>query len=97
MGIEIEIEPNPFAAGLGEHATVHYRVPFEAEGELHVYGGDGRHIRELQARGALVSGQVTWDGRSDHGQLQPVGIYVLQVKLYQPAERAQLATIVVAR
>ena len=92
-----EINVFILAAGLGERARVHYQVPFEAVGEIHLYRGDGRHVRTLLERSHVVSGEVEWDGRSASGDLLPVGIYVLQFRLHEPHELVHLSTVVVAR
>lgn len=95
--IRIAVAPNPFAPGLGEAASIEYTVPFSAEGELRLYGGDGRHLRTLIPRAPLVSGSYLWDGRDESGQLLPVGIYLLHMRLLRPFEFTKLATVVIAR
>jgi hypothetical protein len=95
--VGLDVSPNPFAAGLGERATIAYTVPFGAEAELRLYGGDGRHLHTLIQREPVVSGEITWDGRDDSGRLLPVGIYLLQFKLHEPHEASRLTTVVIAR
>jgi hypothetical protein len=96
-GIEVEVSPNPFAAGQGEAARFRYLVPFAAEGEMTLYRGDGRQVCKLFGRRRLVSGEVSWDGMGDEGGFVPVGIYIVQFKLYEPQELVHLSTVVVAR
>lgn len=95
--IQIAVSPNPFAPGLGEEASIDYTVPFSAEGELRLYGGDGRHLRTLIPQAPLVSGRYLWDGRDHSGQLLPVGIYLLHMRLIRPFEFTKLSTVVIAR
>lgn len=95
--IQIDATPNPFAPGLGERVIIEYTVPFNAEGELRLYGGDGRHLRTLIPHSPLVSGHYSWDGRDRAGHLLPIGIYLLQIRLLQPVEFTKLSTVVIAR
>jgi hypothetical protein len=95
--LQIDVAPNPFAAGQGERARFQYRVPFAAEGELRLYRGDGRPVRTLFERRSVVSGVVEWDGTSDERTLLPVGIYIVQFRLYEPRELVHLSTVVLAR
>jgi hypothetical protein len=95
--IFINVSPNPFAPGLGEHVIISYTVPFNAFGELMLYGGDGHHLRTLIQNAPLVSGHYTWDGRDQSGRLLPVGIYLLQMRLTKPMGFTKLSTVVIAR
>ena len=95
--IELDIAPNPFAAGYGERATIAYRVPFGAEGQLQLYGGDGRRLRTLFDTRPFVSGEVTWDGRDQSGQLLPVGVYLVCMRLFSPRELVRLAPVAIGR
>lgn len=96
-GIEVDVSPNPFAAGLGETVQFKYHVPFGAEGELRLYRGDGRPVRTLFERRPVVSGEISWDGSGDTGGLVPVGIYIVKLRLYKPHELVHLSTVAVAR
>lgn len=95
--IQVDVQPNPFAAGEGEHTCFNYRVPFGAQAEMRVFSGDGRLVRTLFEKKPVVSGQTTWDGLSDRDVPVPVGIYVLQLRLFEPQEQVFLGTVVVAR
>lgn len=96
-GIQVDVQPNPFAAGDGERASFQYRVPFGAQAELRLFSGDGRLVRTLFERKSVVSGQTHWDGQGDNGVPVSVGIYVLQFRLFEPQDQVYLGTVVVAR
>jgi len=96
-GIQVDVDPNPFAASQGELANFNYCVPFGAQAELRLFAGDGRLVRTLFERRAVVSGQAHWDGHADNGVPVPVGIYILQFRLFEPREQVYLSTVVVAR
>jgi hypothetical protein len=95
--IGITVAPNPFAPGQGEQALISFVTPFAATGELKLYSGDGRYLRTLLPQAPMVSGEVYWDGRGGNGKLLPIGMYLLQLKVTNPAELSRLAVIVIAR
>jgi hypothetical protein len=95
--IDVDVQPNPFAAGQGEQANFQYRVPFGAVADLRLFRGDGRPVRTLFDRRPVVSGQVSWNGQADDGALVPVGIYIVQFRLFEPQEQVYLSTVAVAR
>jgi hypothetical protein len=96
-GIRVDVQPNPFAARQGEQANVKYTVPFGAQADLRLFSGDGRLVRTLFERRSVVSGSADWDGHADNGAPVPVGIYILQLRLFEPREQVYLGTVVVAR
>ena len=73
----LEGYPNPVAA----HYTVALSVARSGTADVQLYDLNGRRVRTLH-RGSLAAGttRLTWDGRDDHGQALPNGVYLLQVR-----------------
>ncbi len=73
--------PNPF----NPETTIKFEVPAIENGrstvELAIFNGIGQKVRQLQ-NGVLDKGvyEMSWDGRSDQGVLQPSGVYFLQLR-----------------
>lgn len=69
--------PNPF----GGATTVRYSLGAPADVTAAVYDASGRLVRRLRA-GALPAGEHTlgWDGRGEHGNAVPSGVYFCRVR-----------------
>jgi hypothetical protein len=68
--------PMPFVAG----ARIAYDLPRAARVRLDLYDVRGTRVRRLadEARPAGAS-TATWDGRDDHGQPAPAGLYFVRM------------------
>lgn len=69
-------DPNPFSSS----TSIRFELPRTAEVRLSIFDAAGRQVRTLE-RGTLPAGQHVrqWDGRGDHGETLPDGIYFLTV------------------
>ena len=72
--VTLESYPNPFSGT----TSIAYTLNEPAPVELSVYDALGRRVRTLQ-HGSQASGQhrVQWNGRDEHGQLMPAGLYLV--------------------
>lgn len=69
-------EPNPF----NPSTLIRFQLVVHGPAQLVVYDAAGRKVRALVDE-VLAPGEhaVTWDGRNDHGQLMPSGVYMMQL------------------
>src|SRR5262249_58705391 len=83
--------PNPFHASvaIGFSAIVHERV------RLEIFDLAGRRVRLLLDRSQNVAGPeaVSWDGRDDHGTLQPLGVYLVRLRTGPREQCLRLALV----
>jgi hypothetical protein len=72
--------PNPFR----RTATIAFSLAQAGPVELAVFAVDGRRVRTL-VRASREPGEyrLTWDGRDDHGNPMPAGVYYAQLKAAQ--------------
>ena len=68
--------PNPFPIEL----TVNYSLPSDQSIEIGIYNAMGQKVRIIKC-GYLKQGtyNVTWDGKGNNGDVQPGGIYFIQI------------------
>ena len=74
----LSITPNPF----DEETLISFRLPLiTAFVNMWVYNAWGQRIRlllDVERTGS--QGSVVWDGRDDHGDRLPMGIYVIYLE-----------------
>ncbi|MEP2446456.1 MAG: lamin tail domain-containing protein [Balneola sp.] len=101
----ITFTPNPFSPdddGFEDFLTINYTLD-EADYLLRVriYDRYGREVRELaDAKPAGFSGSLIWDGLTDSGNKNRVGIYIVLFEAYNSAsgrDRTFKETVVIAR
>ncbi len=70
--------PNPF----NPSTTIRFNMPEAGAVQLSIYNISGQEVRRLVS-GELAGGRhaLTWDGRDDHGQLVPSGIYFYRLRV----------------
>lgn len=68
---QLLVSPNPF------HGSTEIRLaaPLSGTGQVRILDASGRSLRVLEA-----GASVTWDGRSDAGNLVPAGIYYVRLE-----------------
>jgi hypothetical protein len=74
----LNAQPNPFS-----HLTgIQFWLGREADVEVAIYNEIGQNVRQLALNRFYSKGRhaIPWDGRSEHGQLLPSGIYFCRVK-----------------
>ncbi len=80
-GGTLSASPNPFRLSSAErrYCIISYAVPFRsALVTVRLFTEDGALVRTLaHAVYSASQGYVTWDGRTDRGEMVPPGIYVL--------------------
>lgn len=101
----ITFTPNPFSPdddGFEDFLTINYTLD-EADYLLRVriYDRYGREVRELaDGKPAGFSGSLIWDGLTDSGNKNRVGIYIVLFEAYNSAagrDRTFKETVVIAR
>jgi hypothetical protein len=101
----ITFTPNPFSPdddGFEDFLTINYTLD-EADYLLRVriYDRYGREVRELaDGKPAGFSGNLIWDGLTDSGNKNRVGIYIVLFEAYNSAtgrDRTFKETVVIAR
>lgn len=101
----ISFSPNPFSPdddGFEDFLSINYTLD-EADYLLRVriYDRYGREVRELvDGKPAGFSGNLIWDGLTDDGNKNRVGIYIVLFKAYNSAngkDRTFKKTVVIAR
>lgn len=101
----ITFTPNPFSPdddGFEDFLSINYTLD-EADYLLRVriYDRYGREVRELaDAKPAGFSGSLIWDGLTDSGNKNRVGIYIVLFEAYNSAagrDRTFKETVVIAR
>lgn len=97
--LEIQ-DPNPFSPHQGEKTNIAWHLPSEANRSISIYDVSGRLVRKLldQKQDGLSYGIIQWDGRTDNGDIVPIGVYIvyLQAKVGTDVTKAT-AIVVVAR
>lgn len=101
----IVLEPNPFSPdgdGFEDNLFINYK--FDEPDYLlrvRIYDRYGRLVRTLaESHQAGFEGSLTWDGRTDSGQRNRIGIYIVYVEAYNSAtgrNRNFRETVVLAR
>jgi hypothetical protein len=101
----ISLTPNPFSPdddGFEDFLTINYALD-EADHLLRVriYDRYGREVRELvDGKPAGFSGSLIWDGLTNEGNRNRVGIYIMLFQAYNSASGKDLTfkeTVVIAR
>ena len=104
-GAGIKLEPNPFSPdddGFEDNLFINYTLD-EPDYLLRVRVFDryGRRVRTLaDGLNAGLSGSIIWDGRTDTGQRNRIGIYIVYVEAYNSSNgkrRTFRETAVLAR
>lgn len=101
----ISFEPNPFSPdndGYDDNLFIHYS--FEEPDYLlriRIYDRYGRQVRKLEdGKQAGFQGTVIWDGRTDNGSRNRIGIYIIYAEAYNSSNGKNLTfkeTVVLAR
>ena len=75
------------------------RVEDDSPVEAAVYQLDGQQVRVLGARRALSAGpyEIGWDGRDEHGNLVPPGLYCVRLHIHANTAGAQVENKTVLR
>ncbi|MBU1881411.1 T9SS type A sorting domain-containing protein, partial [bacterium] len=83
--------PNPFNA----ECRIHFELPMTSKVTLAVYNVMGQKVRTL-VEGVIGQGQhtVTWEGRSDAGQLLSSGMYLYRI---QAADYTQIRKMILLK
>ncbi|MBN1893440.1 T9SS type A sorting domain-containing protein, partial [bacterium] len=69
--------PNPF----NPETMIHYAIPEQGSVKISVFNLTGQSVRTLvDERKAPGKYAVRWDGRNDHGQPMPSGIYIYRIR-----------------
>jgi hypothetical protein len=73
----MSVRPAVFA----RFSTVEYELGSRCDARLEVYDAEGRCVRTL-AKGTSEPGRhcVRWDGRNEHGEGVPAGVYVISLR-----------------
>ena len=101
----IVLEPNPFSPdGDGFEDNLYINYKFDEPDYLlrvRIYDRYGRHVRTLaESHQAGFEGSLIWDGRTDSGQSNRIGIYIVYIEAYNSAagrNRNFRETVVIAR
>lgn len=72
-------------------------MPFKSELTLKIYDVRGRLVRTLADKTPQVSGEITWDGKDNSGNIVRVGIYILYLKTSGSSNLSKKTTIAVAK
>jgi len=101
----VMLEPNPFSPdsdGVDDNLVINYQ--FEDPNymlKVRVYDRYGRLVRDLaNSHVAGLNGSLIWDGRTDDGQRNRIGIYIIYVEAYNGStgsKKVYRETAVVAR
>lgn len=104
-GIGISFEPNPFSPdgdGFEDNLFINYRL--DEPGYLlkvRVFDRYGRHVRKLaDSKPAGFEGSLIWDGLTDKGNKNRIGIYIVLFEAYNSnngESRAFKEVVVLAR
>lgn len=104
-GTGISFEPNPFSPdndGFDDNLFIHYS--FDEPDYLlriRIYDRYGRQVRKLEdSKQAGFQGTVIWDGRTDNGSRNRIGIYIIYAEAYNSSNGKNLTfkeTVVLAR
>jgi hypothetical protein len=83
----VELSPNPFSPDGGGHEdNLFINYLFDEPDYLlriRIYDRYGRLVRNLvEGKNAGFEGSVIWDGRTDNGQTNRIGIYIVLVEAY---------------
>ncbi|MDZ7758383.1 gliding motility-associated C-terminal domain-containing protein [Rhodohalobacter sp.] len=83
----VTLSPNPFSPdddGVDDNLVINYQ--FEDPNymlKVRIYDRYGRLVRNLaNSHAAGLNGSLTWDGRTDDGQRNRIGIYIIYVEAY---------------
>ena len=73
----VDCYPNPFNGAI----QIEYSIPRSANVQAALFDVTGRKIRVLQNK-KLSAGlhRLKWNGRNDHGQIMPSGMYLLRLR-----------------
>lgn len=101
----INFTPNPFTPdndGVNDYLFIDYKLNHQDYLiKVHIYDRYGRHIRKLaDSESAGLQGQLIWDGRTDDGSRNRIGIYIVVFEAYNSAtgkDQAFKKTVVLAR
>ena len=100
---DLTVAPNPFTPngdGVNDLTVVSYKlreVTAAREVSLEIYDLAGRLVsRRLQDPSTFGEGQLTWDGRTDAGDLVAPGTYVYRLLLDVAAPEEHLGVVAVA-
>ncbi|MFN8179477.1 MAG: FlgD immunoglobulin-like domain containing protein [bacterium] len=82
--------PNPFAP----QTTIHFTLPAPSVVDLGIYNVLGQRVRTLVA-GDLSAGEHTrdWNGRDDHDEELPPGIYFVRITIGDVTESRRLVLV----
>jgi len=69
--------PNPF----NPETTIQFALPTQSNVRLEIYNTLGQRVRTLVANEVFQAGtyHVVWDGRNDHNQVVPSGMYIYRI------------------
>lgn len=99
-GVKLSINPNPFSPdgdGFDDQTIISFDMPFKSELTLKIYDVRGRLVRTLADKTPQVSGEITWDGKDNSGNIVRVGIYILYLKTSGSSNLSKKTTIAVAK
>jgi hypothetical protein len=96
----INISPNPFSPdgdGISDRAVISYQLPFSvARLRVMVYDRSGRMVKEVCEGEVACRGALVWDGTDNHGELLPIGLYVIHAEAIDIMTHARVDSKAVA-
>ncbi|HET9136021.1 MAG TPA: hypothetical protein VFO76_05235, partial [Candidatus Kapabacteria bacterium] len=101
--VSASITPNPFSPdgdGFEETTTIDLKLPIDDEAvfSIKIYDSRGRIVRILSEHRRIVrTCSFEFDGRDDHGQTLPIGLYTLVAEPIAGAVQGVKKGIVIAR
>jgi len=103
--IGLVLEPNPFSPdgdGYEDHLFIHYKLDkSDYLIRVRIFDRYGRRVRTLaDSHPAGFEGSLIWDGRTDSGQNNRIGIYILLFEAFNSStggNRTFRETVVIAR
>ncbi len=98
--IKLHIQPNPFSPdgdGFEDQTVFYYTLTLESSLTIRIYDVQGRLIRTLMEDQPAVSGEISWDGKDEHGKTVRVGIYIVWAEAEGNSYSQKKTTVVVAK
>jgi gliding motility-associated-like protein len=101
----VDLSPNPFSPdgdGFDDALLINYKLD-EPDYllKIRIFDRYGRLVRKLaEARPAGFDGSIIWDGMTDSGQTNRIGIYIVLIEAYNSSNgsnRTFKETAVIAR
>jgi len=84
---EVIISPNPFSPngdGIYDETNITLDLQYDGKVDADIFDLNGNPIRKFLRNAQVYKGRnenLIWDGKDDDGRMQPLGIYLLSVRL----------------